>query len=85
MILYHGSYTQIENPKILFQEKGRDFGFGFYTTSIKEQAERWAVRVARFYSKSTEREEKAVVNVYEFDESLARNLKTKAFAGFRLA
>ena len=47
MILYHGSYTQIKNPKILFQEKGRDFGFGFYTTSIKEQAERWAVRVAR--------------------------------------
>ena len=80
MILYHGSYTQIENPKILFQEKGRDFGFGFYTTSIKEQAERWAVRVARLYSKSTGKEEKAVVNIYEFDESLARNLRTKAFA-----
>ncbi len=79
MILYHGSYTQIENPKILFQEKGRDFGFGFYTTSIKEQAERWAVRVARLYSKSTVKEEKAVVNIYEFDESLAGDLKTKTF------
>ncbi len=79
MILYHGSYTQIENPKILFQEKGRDFGFGFYTTSIKEQAERWAIRVARLYSKQTGEEENAVVNVYEFDERLAEKLKTKIF------
>ena len=80
MILYHGSYTQIKNPKILFQEKGRDFGFGFYTTSIKEQAERWAVRVARLYSKQTEKEEIAIVNIYEFDEKLARILKIKTFA-----
>jgi len=80
MILYHGSYMQVENPKILSLEKGRDFGFGFYTTSIKEQAERWAVRVARLYSKQTKKEEKAVVNVYEFDERLSKNLKTKTFS-----
>ena len=77
MILYHGSYTQIKNPKILFQEKGRDFGFGFYTTSIKEQAERWAVRVARLYSKQTEKEEIAIVNIYEFDEKLEISEKMK--------
>ena len=80
MILYHGSYTQIKNPKIFFQEKGRDFGFGFYTTSIKEQAERWAIRVARLYSKQTEKQEIAIVNIYEFDDKLARNLKIKTFA-----
>lgn len=80
MILYHGSYTQIKNPKILFQEKGRDFGFGFYTTSIKEQAERWTIRLARLYSKQTEKEEIAIVNIYEFDDKLARNLKIKTFA-----
>ncbi len=85
MILYHGSYMQIENPKILFQEKGRDFGFGFYTTSIKDQAERWAVRVARLYSKQTGKEENAVVNIYEFDEILAENLKIKTFANPDLA
>ncbi|MBO7637565.1 MAG: DUF3990 domain-containing protein [Treponema sp.] len=50
MILYHGSYTQIGIPKIIVQEKGRDFGFGFYTTSIKKQAERWAIRTARLRS-----------------------------------
>lgn len=47
MILYHGSYTEIERPEIITQEKGRDFGFGFYTTTIKQQAERWAIRAAR--------------------------------------
>lgn len=37
MILYHGSYMAIEKPMIITQEKGRDFGFGFYTTTIKLQ------------------------------------------------
>lgn len=79
MILYHGSYTKIINPRILTQEKGRDFGFGFYTTTIQNQAERWAIRSARFYSKKTSREENAVVNIYEYDEKSAGNLKTKSF------
>lgn len=79
MILYHGSYTKIEIPKIIVQEKGRDFGFGFYTTTIKNQAERWAIRSARLYSKLTGKEENAVVNAYEYDEKIAGNLKTKSF------
>lgn len=79
MILYHGSYTKIINPRILTQEKGRDFGFGFYTTTIQNQAERWAIRSARFYSKKTSREENAVVNIYEYDEKSAGNLKAKSF------
>lgn len=79
MVLYHGSYTKIEIPRIIAQEKGRDFGFGFYTTTIKNQAERWAIRSARLYSKLTGKEENAVINVYEYDEKLAGNLKTKSF------
>ena len=35
MILYHGSYMPVDTPKILTLEKGRDFGFGFYTTTVK--------------------------------------------------
>lgn len=53
MILYHGSYTEISTPKIIVQERGRDFGFGFYTTTVKKQAERWAVRTARLHSRIT--------------------------------
>lgn len=79
MILYHGSYTKIEKPRIIIQESGRDFGFGFYTTTIKNQAERWAVRSARLYSKRTGQTENAVVNVYEYNEELTANLKTKSF------
>ena len=79
MILYHGSYTSIETTQIITQEKGRDFGFGFYTTSIKEQAERWAIRTARLRSRQTDKEESAIVNVYNFDEKFAEKLKTKVF------
>lgn len=79
MILYHGSYTKIEQPLILKQERGRDFGFGFYTTTIKEQAERWAIRTARIRSRISDKLENAIVNVYEYDEKLAEKLNTKVF------
>ena len=37
MILYHGSIVEIKIPKIITSEKGRDFGFAFYLTPIKEK------------------------------------------------
>lgn len=40
MIVYHGTTLRIERPRIVRSEIGRDFGFAFYTTDIKEQAER---------------------------------------------
>lgn len=79
MILYHGSYIQIEKPKILVHEKGRDFGFGFYTTTIKEQAERWAIRTARLNSIKFDRTENAVVNIYELNEEKIKLLNVKSF------
>ena len=44
MTVYHGSYTFIENPKIVRGRNTKDFGPGFYCTLIREQAERWAKR-----------------------------------------
>lgn len=79
MIVYHGSYVQIKKPKILIQEKGRDFGFGFYTTTIKQQAERWAIRTARLLSRNSGKDENAIVNVYEFDETFEKELNIKSF------
>lgn len=79
MILYHGSYTEISSPKIIVQERGRDFGFGFYTTTVKNQAERWAVRTARLHSRITGKSENAVVNIYNFVEENAKFLNTKSF------
>lgn len=42
MELYHGSTEIIQAPIILEQQRFLDFGKGFYLTSSKEQAIRWA-------------------------------------------
>ena len=44
MTVYHGSYTAVENPRIMKGRNTKDFGPGFYCTIIREQAERWAKR-----------------------------------------
>ena len=66
MILYHGSYVAVVKPDISFSRNNVDFGRGFYTTPIKEQAESWSKRFKRKYGQS-------VVSVYSIDESLLRN------------
>ena len=42
MILYHGSTEIVEKPRIIVGDNFLDFGYGFYTTTSKEQALRWA-------------------------------------------
>lgn len=74
MILYHGSYLEIQNPIIITAEKGRDFGFAFYVTPIKEQAERMAKRKQKLTKSS-----KAIVSVFEWDGDTA-NFKYKSFS-----
>ena len=71
MILYHGTTLKIEHSRIIRMEIGRDFGFAFYTTDIREQAERWAVRKAKIENRRREKCADAVVNVYEWDRSLS--------------
>lgn len=44
MLVYHGSYTEIEVPEIRKGKNTKDFGTGFYCTVMKEQARRWARR-----------------------------------------
>jgi hypothetical protein len=67
MTLYHGSTVLVDKPQILNTEYGRDFGPGFYTTDIKEQAVRWALRKARI-ERRRNIAAKAFVSVYQFDE-----------------
>ena len=74
MIVFHGSIVTIENPRIITTEIGRDFGFGFYTTDIHDQAERWAARKAKIASRNPDTTVKAIVNVYEWDDSIAELL-----------
>ena len=42
-IIYHGSNTAVENPRILVNGHYKDFGYGFYCTNIEKQAKRWAL------------------------------------------
>lgn len=62
MICYHGSDTIVDIPKVLEAKRPLDFGGGFYTTTNKEQAKKWAIKVA--YRNNTGHR---CVNHYEFD------------------
>lgn len=46
MIVYHGSTLEIHTPDVDHSSHNLDFGKGFYVTTVKEQAERWAKRKA---------------------------------------
>ena len=74
MKLYHGSDVIVKNPKIIQTEKGKDFGYAFYLTPIKEQAERMAKRKQRI-----NQSKQAIVNVYEWDTSSKTTLKYKNY------
>lgn len=74
MILYHGSNTIVEKPKLVEQNRFLDFGYGFYTTTNKEQAENFSKKVI------VRRGGKPIVNVYEFDENAHIGLVIKKFS-----
>ena len=44
MTVYHGGYQPVQKPEIWKGRNTKDFGYGFYCTIIKEQAQRWAKR-----------------------------------------
>ncbi|WP_308779669.1 DUF3990 domain-containing protein [uncultured Clostridium sp.] len=69
MILYHGSNMIIEEPKIIKSNRALDFGVGFYSTTFKEQAEKWAIRKCTNYDGDIEG--KPIVSIYELDMKLA--------------
>lgn len=69
MIVYHGTTLEIQKPSIIRSEIGRDFGFAFYTTDIKAQAERWAVRRARMLERMNKKRYPAIVNIYNWNHT----------------
>ncbi len=62
MRLYHGSSMLIENPLVHIGRRNLDFGPGFYMTSLREQAVRWANRICII-----RRVEHPFLNIYSFD------------------
>lgn len=66
MILYHGSNVIVSQPRLVAQNRYLDFGFGFYTTTNKEQAIAFAQKVFK-----RRRSGDPIVSIYEFDEKKA--------------
>lgn len=64
MIVYHGGTEKINNPNVGFSKKYLDFGRGFYITTYKAQAEKWAKR------RAMRNKSKAIVNIYELPDQL---------------
>ena len=49
MILFHGSNTEIEKIDLKKCKPYKDFGCGFYTTPLKDQAVSMAIRTTRIF------------------------------------
>ena len=62
MIVYHGSDTVVDDPRILESKRPLDFGSGFYTTTSEEQAKQWAIKVS-YRNANRQR----CINRYAFD------------------
>ena len=63
MLLYHGSYTIIKRPHLLKNQRMHDFGDGFYLTTDKEQAKKWA-RIVYNRIQKTQLDANPIVNIY---------------------
>lgn len=69
-ILYHGSSEIVSEPVVRATKFHKDFGWGFYCTDIRKQADKWAIRRSS---------KKGVVNIYEYVENT--DLKILRFEG----
>lgn len=75
MILYHGSYLEVKIPDLSHSRPNVDFGRGFYTTPIYEQAEKWCGKFIR-------RGKEGVISEYDFDETTLNGLKILKFDSY---
>lgn len=75
MILYHGSFLEIRKPDLKHSRANVDFGLGFYTTPIYEQAVKWCGKFKR-------RGKKGIVSRYQFDEDAYRALSVLQFDSY---
>ncbi|AEF84079.1 conserved hypothetical protein [Treponema primitia ZAS-2] len=74
MKLFHGSNQDFDTVDLSKSRDKRDFGRGFYMTTIREQAGSWAENMVIRYGG-------AGIFVYEFELSISDNLKIKHFDG----
>lgn len=69
MLLYHGSYCEVEKPDLAKCADFKDFGKGFYLTSSKEQAESFidtSLRKAKYQGMISKEQEYGVISTFRF-------------------
>ena len=74
MILYHGSNYNFDHVDLSKPKDRRDFGRGFYTTTLSEQAEDWAATLFDRYKGDG-------IFIYEMELELTRDLSIKRYEG----
>ena len=74
LTLYHGSNQIFESVDLSKSKNNRDFGRGFYLTTLEKQAEAWAENMYIRYGG-----EGKYVYIFEFEEKT--NLNIKCFSG----
>jgi len=80
MILYHGSDQIIKFPELRSPARNLDFGSGFYTTTNKEQAESFAVKVHNRSIRTGENPKGKFISIYDVDyESMQKELDILRF------
>lgn len=72
MILYHGSYMEVSKPDLLHSRLNVDFGRGFYTTPIFDQAVKWC-------GKYKHRGRDGVLSEYLLNDEALKNCKVLKF------
>ncbi len=75
MMLFHGSNTKVDEPKLILNLRALDFGPGFYLTTSKEQARKWAKTVTKRRNRG-----KATINVYSLNEDSFGKLRVLKFS-----
>lgn len=75
MIVYHGSFIEVDRPDTVHSRKAVDFGQGFYVTSMYEQAKKWAEKFGR-------RGKAMIVSRYELDDKAFTEEKLLRFSSY---
>jgi hypothetical protein len=75
MRVFHGTNQDFSAVDLAKSRDKRDFGRGFYTTTIRQQAEDWAESMARKYGGTG-------LYVYEFEAAFTAEVALKTFEGF---
>jgi len=74
MIVFHGSNHDFNSVDLSKSKNRRDFGKGFYTTTIKEQAQQWGYNMFNRHGGDG-------IFLYEFEFSPSDDLSSKQFTG----